>query len=132
MAKRTKITTDASALTSNPFAQLSVDVPDAPERAESSSTAAETTPSTPSPPAPLRFGARVIVRRQKKGQGGKTVTCAEGLPPTTAQTLLPGLKRELGCGGRIDDDVLVLGTRDHQKVAQWLRDAGARNVKLGN
>lgn len=130
--KRTKITGDDSALSSNPFAGAfggltnladgpapAVDPPTAPAAADSS------------PPA-LDLGRRAIVRRQSKGQGGKTVSCVEGLPPSTAEAFMPQLKRELGCSGRIDDDVLILGTRDHARVANWLRDAGVPRVVMGN
>ena len=126
MAKRPKVTTDASPLTSNPFASLLGEgeaLPDAPAPAEPAPVAAK---------APADLRGRLIVRRQKKGQGGKTVTCIEGLPPASLQELLARLRRELGCSGRSDGPMLVAGTGDHKRVAKWLRQLGAANVVLGN
>ena len=130
--KRTKITGDNDALSTNPFIAALGDLageplepapPQAPQAPQDSDPAAEW---------PLALGKRAIVRRQSKGQGGKTVTCVEGLPMATATAWLPALKKELGCSGRIDEGVLVLGTRDHARVAAWLRTAGVPRVTLGN
>jgi translation initiation factor 1 len=124
MAKRPKVTTDASPLTSNPFASL---LPEG-----------EALPAEPAEPAepimtePAELDGRLIVRRQKKGQGGKTVTCVEGLSEAALEALLPRLKRDLGCSGRVDGSMLVAGTGDHHRVAKWLRAAGAPKVLLGN
>ncbi|PRQ06797.1 hypothetical protein [Enhygromyxa salina] len=122
---------DAAPLTSSPFAGLAALLPDAP--------AAPVEASQPEPPAATAepagsslATARLIVRRQKKGQGGKTVTFVEGLGPAQLTELLPRLKRELGCGARIDEALLIAGTADHARVATWLRKAGATQVTLGN
>jgi len=124
--KRTKITGDNDALSTNPFAAALGELageplePDPPAEPE------------PAAEAPLELGKRAIVRRQSKGQGGKTVTCVEGLPLPTVTAWLPALKKELGCNGRIDEGILILGTRDHARVAGWLRTAGVPRVTLGN
>lgn len=133
--KRTKISGDNNALSSNPFAAALGGLEGAPSPETSSPDGPEDVPEAATPDEagrPLDFGRRAIVRRQSKGQGGKTVSCVEGLPQETASEFLPRLKRELGCNGRIDADVLILGTRDHARVAAWLRDAGVPRVKLGN
>ena len=127
--KTTEITGDNDALSTNPFAAALGDLAGAPLDAP---VPEEPSGSAPSSEAPLELGRRAIVRRQSKGQGGKTVTCVEGLPETTMSTWLPELKRELGCSGRIDEGVLLLGTRDHARVAAWLRTAGVPRVTLGN
>jgi translation initiation factor 1 (eIF-1/SUI1) len=126
--KRTKITGDNAALSTNPFAAALGDLAGPPET-ETEPSAAEPEPDDP---APLDLGRRAIVRRQSKGQGGKTVTCVEGLPDDTASEFVALIKQELGCSGRIRDGVLILGTRDHARVAAWLRDAGVPRVTLGN
>ena len=124
-----KIETDGAPLTSNPFAGLSLsDVPDAPV-SPATDDGSPLPAAAASPDHPVR---RLIVRRQKKGQGGKTVTCIQGLDPAGAAELLPRIRRELGCGARMDGDVLVAGTGDHSRVAAWLGRAGATNVILGN
>lgn len=133
MAKRPKIVADEAPLSFNPFAALGT--PSAPETTEATGAT-----EAPEPPASSELDtsaelaelrARLVVRRQKKGQGGKTVTCVEGLPAALRDALLPQIKRELGCSGRIEGEVVIAGTSDHARVADWLRRAGAR-VKLGN
>ena len=129
--KKNKITGDNNALANNPFASALGGL---------SQTALDPGPLPPATPpieqardeTELHLGRRAIVRRQSKGQGGKTVTCVEGIPAEAAKALLPRLKKELGCGGRIRDEMLVLGTRNHARVADWLQAAGVPRVTLGN
>ncbi len=132
MAKRPRVSTDDSPLTSNPFAALlpDADVPDAAPASPEEATAAPS--NAPDPLADLRH--RLVVRRQKKGQGGKTVTCIDGLPKGSpaADELASKLKRTLGCSARVRDGVVVAGTSDHQRVATWLRTLGAARVVVGN
>ncbi len=130
-----RISTDDSALSSNPFAAAlggigGVDAGPEPEATPQTVPVrdSDTTPEH----AALDLGRRAIVRRQSKGQGGKTVTCVEGVPVSTLKAWLPRLKKELGCGGRIQEDMLVLGTRDHARVAAWLEGAGVPRITLGN
>ena len=134
MRKRTKqaakIVSDAAPLTSNPFAGLATLLPQAPAAPPPATSATQPEPPPPEPTASL--SGRLIVRRQKKGQGGKTVTCIDGLDPALLAKLLPQLKRDLGCSARIKEAVLVAGTADHTRVANWLRKAGATQVVLGN
>lgn len=127
--KRTKITGDNDALSTNPFAAALGDLAGLPKTEPEPVAPPEPEPDAP---APLDLGRRAIVRRQSKGQGGKTVTCVEGLPEDTASEFVARIKRELGCSGRIRDGVLILGTRDHARVGAWLRDAGVPRVTLGN
>ena len=129
--KKNKITGDNAALATNPFAAAlgglaGAEVAPGPEP--------QATPSKQGgeQKTGLDLGRRAVVRRQSKGQGGKTVTCVEGIPPATAEVFLPQLKKELGCGGRIQDEMLVLGTRNHARVADWLQSAGVPRVTLGN
>ena len=136
MSKRRKIVTDDGPLSFNPFAVLgspsaseaSPEQLSAPEPAAKSDVEGVAAPGL-SELSELR--ARLVVRRQKKGQGGKTVTCVEGVPAELSAVVLARLKRELGCSGRVKAQVLIAGTSDHSRVADWLRRAGAR-VTLGN
>ena len=130
MAKRPRVESDDAPLTSNPFASLmgGAELPDAPEPVPTE----DAPPSgVPQPPTSLA-STRLIVRRQKKGQGGKTVTRVEGLPPAALTDLVSRLKKEFGCSARSDADVLVAGTGDHKRVAEWFRGLGANRVVLGN
>lgn len=128
--KKNKITGDNAALAANPFAAALGGLADV--ELEAGPAAPEPEPSTSPIEQGLHLGQRAIVRRQSKGQGGKTVTCVEGIPLATARAFLPRLKKELGCGGRIQDEILVLGTRNHTRVADWLQAAGVPRVTLGN
>ena len=131
MAKRRKIEADASPLTSNPFAALAERFPDAPAGDPAPADQPEPGPE-PADTGASPFPARLVVRKQKKGHGGKTATYVEGLDPAQLPELLRRLKRELGCSGRVDADTLVLGTSDHSRVAQWFEREGAERVVLGN
>ena len=125
--KRPKIDANDGPLTNNPFAALmgggEVSEP-MDEIADSQPTSAE--------PSALDLRGKLVVRRQKKGQGGKTVTCVEGLSDPAHPDLLKPMKKALGCGGRVEGDVLILATGDHARVAAWFRAAGANQVVLGN
>lgn len=134
MAKPPRFESDDSPLTSNPFRALLDSVPERADEREATTpdSEAKDTPVSAKSATATTLGARLVVRRQKKGQGGKTVTCVEGLSSSDAAALLPRLKRELGCSARLREGVLIAGTREHARVARWLEDAGAKHVALGN
>ncbi len=135
MAKRRpEITGDDTPLASNPFASLASALPDVapgPEP-EPEVPAKDVSAADHAGDRVLCLDGPIVVRRQKKGQGGKTATFVEGVSRDDAARLLARLKRELGCSGRMDGDALVLGTAAHDRVGTWLREHGARRVKLGN
>ena len=70
----------------------------------------------PSKPLPIlekaapKGPARAVVRYERKGHGGKEVTMVEklGLRATELETWCGELKKALGCGGRVDGDVIML------------------------
>jgi translation initiation factor 1 (eIF-1/SUI1) len=76
----------------------------------------------------------VIVRREKKGHGGKTVTIAEGEGLTAA--VLPALERDakkaLGTGARIEDGALVVQGDLADRLVKWLTERGFGPVTRGN
>lgn len=133
MAKRRQeITGDDSPLASNPFASLAAARGEVAPGPEPDASPPDDAPQAEEDAKGPRLSGPIVVRRQKKGQGGKTATFVEGVSPRDAAKLLPQLKRELGCGGRLQGDALVLGTAAHERVARWLREHGARRVTLGN
>ena len=102
------------------------------------------TPSTAPPPAPsatpvpggldLSRAGKLIVRRERKGHGGKTVTVVDGLAGTPAalDALARAMRKALGCGSWVEDSRVVLqGDRPDAAVA-WLTRCGARQVTRGN
>lgn len=96
-----------------------------PPRSKGTTTSAATTPS-------ITWPAKLVVRREKKGRGGKTVTRVQGLPGEAIEALLPRMKKGLGCGAvREQDDLVLLGSLV-PRAAAWLRQAGARSVIEAN
>ena len=76
--------------------------------------------------------ARAVVRMQRKGHGGKTVTAVEklALPEGELDVLLKELKGQLGLGGRREGDVLVLQGDCRERVAAHLTKIGVRKVTV--
>jgi translation initiation factor 1 len=78
--------------------------------------------------------ARVTVRREGKGRGGKPVTLAEG--PGLAGVDLESLAREaaraLGTGARVEDHRLVVQGDQPDRLAAWLEASGFASVARGN
>jgi translation initiation factor 1 len=80
--------------------------------------------SEPSP----RFAAKVVVRRETKGRGGKTVTRITGIAPADRDSITSEMKRDLGCGAVVEgDDVVLLGSLV-DRAADWVTARGARRV----
>lgn len=95
------------------------------------------------PPAPsgaaapaldLGGAAKIVVRRERKGRGGKTATVVEGLklPPSGLERVARELKRALGCGASIEGGAVVLQGDLAERVAPWLAGRGARRVVVGS
>ena len=120
---------DGEALSSNPFAALLGDgeVEASPEPQSPSPEPAETSAS----PLEVR---RLVVRKEKKGRGGKTATIIEGFVVSgdALDELATTLKKSLGCSGRAVGSTIELGGARQEQVAAWLRDAGVKKVVVGN
>jgi translation initiation factor 1 (eIF-1/SUI1) len=119
-------------LTHNPFAALRGTVPEAPKPSDAP---AERPPApAPLPPPRREVRARVTVRRERSGRGGKTVTLAEG--PGLAGRDLASLAREaagaLGLGARVESGALVLQGDQRERLARWLAGLGFAQVVRGN
>lgn len=101
----------------------------APPEAKPTGSAAEQGPRSVYARAP-----RLVVRRERKGHGGKTWTRIEGLTGSTVEieAALRELKRALGCGAVRDGaDVVVQGAPGERLVA-FLEARGARKVVVGS
>ncbi len=119
----------------SPFAGLRALMP--PDAAPSPAPAEAAPTPTPSaassaPDASPRpdIPRRAVVRIEKKGRGGRTVTRVEqlGLDPAALEGLATRLRRALGCGGAVEGtDVIVQGdVRD--RVVAWLEAEGVRRI----
>lgn len=79
-------------------------------------------------PAGSPFPGKLVVRREKKGRGGKTVTRVSGVAEAHRQELAGRLKKALGCGASLEgDDIVLLGSLV-DRAADWLAAEGAKRV----
>lgn len=80
-----------------------------------------------------RFGPKVVVRRERKGRGGKTVTFVEGvlLQGEALESFARDMKRALGCGATIEGGAVVLLGDIADRAAEWLSANGAPRVIRG-
>jgi len=74
---------------------------------------------------------RVLVRRERKGHGGKTATRVQGLETGSAEreALCRELKRALGCGARWETDDLLMQGDLLERAAKWFESRGHRVVR---
>lgn len=73
---------------------------------------------------------RVILRKERKGHGGKTVTVVEIRPSekTDMKEMAKKLKNALGCGGKAEGDLIVLQGDIAVRVGEFFRNMGVRNI----
>jgi translation initiation factor 1 len=71
-----------------------------------------------------------VIRLERKGRGGKEATRIEqlGLPAAKLATWCSELKRALGCGGAVEDDVIVLQGDLRERLPALLEARGVRKV----
>jgi translation initiation factor 1 len=106
----------------NPFgalAHLRGDAPPAPDPAPPAATA-----------QPTARVARAVVRMERRGRGGKTVTVIEQLDlrAPVLDDWLKDLKGQLGCGGVIEDGAIVLQGDHRKRLPALLSARGVKNV----
>jgi translation initiation factor 1 len=99
-------------------------------------------PKTPPPPpsgaatAAIDFGGakKLVVRRERKGRGGKTATVVEGIrvSPSALDRIARELRRALGCGAGVEDGCVVVQGDQADRVERWLVEHGAPKVVIGN
>jgi len=99
-------------------------------------TVSETAPPVASPPpaaGDLSRSAKIVVRRERKGHGGKTVTVIEGvaLPAARLDEVARRMRKALGCGSWVEDGRIVLQGDRAPAAEAWLRAAGAARVVRG-
>ncbi len=117
----------------NPFAVLGEvealqNLPVAPERPSASATPA---PFSSAPPPVRKTRGRLVLRRETKERGGKTVVVisgfADGVPGASAVLigdLAKELKGKLGCGGTFDRQEITLQGDRAAQVAALLEQLG--------
>lgn len=83
---------------------------------------------------PKAVKARITVRRERAGRGGKTVTLLEG-PGLTGRPLEPlvqDLKRALGTSARVEGASIVVQGDQPDRVVAWLVEHGFPGAARGN
>ncbi|OPZ86656.1 MAG: translation initiation factor Sui1 [bacterium ADurb.Bin429] len=96
-----------------------------------------TIPESSVPPADestLAGQGKLVLRRERKGRGGKTVTLLTGLalPPARMEALARALRKALGCGSSVEGTMIVLQGDIAPRAEEWLRARGAKQVVRGN
>lgn len=88
------------------------------------------TTSKPTTPAQAEV-TRIVVRRERKGHGGKTATRVQRLELNAEERALlcKEVKRALGCGARWDGDDLLMQGDLLERAAQWFEKRGHRVVR---
>lgn len=76
---------------------------------------------------------KVIVRLDRKGRGGKSVTVIEGLqmPQQDRETLLKKLKADIGTGGAVKDRALEIQGDHCRTIMAALEKLGCRPKRSG-
>jgi translation initiation factor 1 len=110
----------------------------------SATPASSTVPPEPEPRGLLAGQAKLVVRRESKGRGGKTVTVIEGLnaPASLLETLAQKCRQGLGCGSAVERTEARPGTSSTVRVVvqgdqtarlpALLDKLGAPRVIVGN
>jgi translation initiation factor 1 len=97
--------------------------------AMSSTTSSADAPTTkPAPKGP----ARAVVRLDKKHRRGKTVTVIDKLElrPTELERWCRELKQALGCGGAVEDGIIILQGDLRDRVVALLTTRGVVRVSV--
>lgn len=71
---------------------------------------------------------RPVLRLERKGRGGKTVTLVERLDPMDEAALeatAKEIRKSLGCGSTVDGDHIVVQGDQRDRLKSWLHDEGA-------
>ena len=105
----------------NPFAQLAA-------AREALPPGPAPKPAGPAEPSAPKGPARAVVRMERKGRGGKEVTVVEqlGLRAAELETWLKALKGQLGCGGTLEADTLVLQGDQRERLRELLQKKGMK------
>lgn len=98
--------------------------------------AAPEPPAATAAEAAIDFGgaSKIVLRRERKGRGGKTATVIEGIkrPPSALERVVRELRRALGCGAIVEGDTIVVQGDMAARIEPWLLARGAKKVVVGN
>lgn len=96
-------------------------------------TPAAPAPEPPSGPYDLNQSGKIVLRRTRKGRGGRTVTLVQQVSASAEglDQLARDLKKGLGCGASVEEDEVVLQGDQVERAQAWLQSQGARRVVVG-
>jgi translation initiation factor 1 len=118
--KPTKIAVNqpTAALSFNAFASLAA--------LDTSALPIGTEPPIESKKTPEPGREQLVLRREKKDRGGKTVVVISGwkCPAPMLEEVVRGLRKKLGCGGTVEEREVVLQGDRPAEVASVLRGLG--------
>jgi translation initiation factor 1 len=91
------------------------------------------TPKQAEAPIELAAAGKLVLRRERKGRGGKTVTLLSGLtlPAARLELLARALRKGLGCGATVEQGSIVLQGDLVERAREWLEKHGASKVVAG-
>ena len=87
-------------------------------------------PATPEAKQQAVFGPKIVVRKSRKGRGGKTVTEVQGVLSDRAGQA-KALKKSLGVGAHVDGELLIVQGDQVDRVCRWLETQGVKKVVRG-
>ncbi|MCP4873582.1 MAG: translation initiation factor [Proteobacteria bacterium] len=91
----------------------------------------------PTPPAANATGllkGKAVVRQERKGRGGKTVTVVDGVAISRVDDLVGlarTMRKAMGTGARVEGGKIVLQGDQRKSAEAWLSKQGA-SVVIGN
>ena len=93
----------------------------------------EPPPAKTETPSGTKRVPRAVVRLERAGRGGKDVTVVEHLaiPSSERAVWLKALKAQLGCGGVVENDALVLQGDHRKRLPALLTARGVKKVTVG-
>lgn len=94
----------------------------------------DATPTSTPASSTAALNGKIVVRREKKGRGGKTATLVEGVALTGAALEAFGreMRQSLGTGGGIEGNAIVISGDQVERAMNWLRARGATRLVAGN
>jgi translation initiation factor 1 len=94
----------------------------------------DATPTATPASSTAALNGKIVVRREKKGRGGKTATLVEGVALTGAALEAFGrdMRQSLGTGGSIEGNAIVISGDQVERAMNWLRARGATRLVAGN
>lgn len=116
----------------NPFAKLAA-LREALPAGEAKTPAAQEPAEAVDPVAAL-LARRVVVRRERKGRGGKTVTVVQwpdGAEAAALDALAKELRKGLGTAAQREETSIAVQGDIADRVAAWLAGRGAARIVRG-